>query len=97
MHLIVVVNWRDNPWWNDAQEALRAWDYEHLPRAKYDWIWEGAFNDSVEGSLIMAEWFDSCIDAHKKLGFKPLGIRFSSHDPSDMGEDTKGFAFRHGS
>jgi phage terminase large subunit len=97
MHLIVVVNWRDNPWWNDAQEALRAWDYENLPRAKYDWIWEGAFNDSVEDSLIMAEWFDACVDAHKKLGFYPVGMRFSSHDPSDMGEDTKGFAFRHGS
>ncbi|MHA1420278.1 MAG: hypothetical protein ACTSPO_15290, partial [Candidatus Heimdallarchaeaceae archaeon] len=41
--------------------------------------------------------FDACIDAHIKLGFEPLGIRMSSHDPSDEGEDTKGYAFRHGS
>lgn len=97
LHLIVVVNWRDNPWWNEAQEALRAWDYEHLPRAKYDWIWEGKFNDSVENSLIMSEWFDACIDAHKVLGFEPKGARMSAHDPSDIGPDSKGFAFRHGS
>lgn len=97
LHYIVFVNWRDNPWWNDSQEALRAWDYENLSRAKYDWIWEGAFNDTVEDSLIMAEWFDSCIDAHKKLDFEPRGVRISSHDPSDEGGDSKGYVFRHGS
>lgn len=96
LHYIVKVNWRDNPWWNEEQELLRSWDYENLARAKYDWIWEGDFDDSVDDALIMAEWFDACIDAHKKLGFDPLGIRFSSHDPSDTGPDNKAFAFRHG-
>jgi len=96
MHLIIKMNWRDNPWHLEL-EAQRKWDFENLTRAKYDWIWEGAFNDSVEDALIMAEWFDACIDAHLRLGFKPEGIRFSSHDPSDTGPDNKGFAFRHGS
>lgn len=97
LHLIVMVNWRDNPWWDESQEQLRAWDYENLDRAKYDWIWEGAFNDSVEDSLIRAEWFDACVDAHLKLGFGPVGLRMSAHDPSDEGADDKGYAFRHGS
>jgi phage terminase large subunit len=97
IHLIVVVNWRDNPWWNEEQEKLRAWDYEHLDRAKYDWIWEGRFNDSVENSIIKPEWFDASINAHEKLGFKPLGAIVSSHDPSDTGDDSKGYAVRHGS
>ncbi len=97
LHYIVSVNWRDNPWWNEEQERLRAWDYEHLDRAKYDWIWEGAFNDSVERSLVMAEWFDACIDAHKKLGFSPRGVKIAAHDPSDTGPDSKGFCVRHGS
>ena len=96
MHLIIMINWRDNPWHGEL-ESQRLWDYNNLPRAKYDWIWEGTFNDSVEDPLILAEWFDSCIDAHKKLGFELRGIRFSSHDPSDVGPDDKGFAFRHGS
>jgi phage terminase large subunit len=96
MHLIIEANWRDNPWHGEL-ESQRMWDYNNLPRAKYDHIWEGAFNDSIEDPLILAEWFDSCIDAHKKLGFDPVGVRLSSHDPSDVGPDNKGFAFRHGS
>lgn len=97
IHLIIVVNWRDNPWWNEEQEKIRRWDYEHLSRAKYDWIWEGKFNDSVENSIIMPEWFDACIDAHIKLGFEARGAIVAAHDPSDEGPDPKGYAVRHGS
>ena len=97
LHYIVVVNWRDNPWWNAEQEALRQWDYDNLPRAKYDWIWEGKFLDTVADAIIKPEWFDACVDAHIKLGFKPLGRKVVSHDPSDLGNDDKGLAYRHGS
>lgn len=96
LHLIIKVNWRDNPWHGEL-EAQRVWDFENLSRAKYDWIWEGDFNDSVEDALIMSEWFDACIDAHLKLGFKPIGARMAAHDPSDTGPDNKGYAMRHGS
>ena len=87
LHLIVVVNWRDNPWWNEEQEALRAWDFKHLSRAKYDWIWEGKFMDTVDDAIIDPAWFDACIDAHERLGFKPEGIEVVSHDPADSGDD----------
>ena len=97
MHLIVVVNWRDNPWWTPEMEKLRLHHFNTMSRSRYDWIWEGAFNDSVENSLILAEWFDACIDAHKKLGFEPVGALMASHDPADEGNDTKGYAMRHGS
>ena len=101
LHLIIKVNWRDNPWWNQEQENLRAWDEANLSRAKYLWIWEGAFNDEVEDSIIKPEWFDAAIDAHKldrlKVAFKPFGARIAAHDPSDEGEDSKGLAVRHGS
>ena len=92
----MVVNWRDNPWWNEEQEQLRQWDYENLSRAKYDWIWEGKFLDTVEDSIISAEWFDACVDAHKKLGFEPLGQERLAYDPADSGDD-KAFAYMHGS
>lgn len=98
LHLIVVMNYSDNPWYHlSGLEEERQWDYENLDRALYDHIWLGAFNDSVEHALIKAEWFDACIDAHKKLGFAPTGARMASHDPSDLGPDSKGFAARHGS
>jgi phage terminase large subunit len=101
LHLILKVNWRDNPWWNQEQENLRLWDFENLERTKYDWIWEGEFNDSVEGSIIKAEWFDAAVDAHKidkfKKVFAPHGVVVCAHDPSDEGNDSKGICIRHGS
>lgn len=101
LHIIVVVNWRDNPWWNEEQEKLRSWDYANLDRAKYDWIWEGKFNDSVSGAIIPVEWFDAAIDAHIKLGIKPKGAKIAAYDPADDTDsenpnDAKGFAIRHG-
>ncbi len=96
MHLIIMMNWRDNPWHGELEQQ-RLWDYENLSRAKYDHIWEGAFNDSVEDSIIEAEWFDAAVDAHIKLGFKPRGARVVSHDPSDLGDDPKGLCLRQGS
>ena len=101
LHLIVVMNWRQNPWWNEESETLRAWDYENLSRAKYNWIWEGRFNDEVDNSIIKTEWFDAAIDAHldpRFAGmFKAHGARVAAHDPSDLGDDDKGYCLRHGS
>jgi len=95
MHLVIVMNWRDNPWWNADLEKERVWDYENRPRADYDHIWEGAYNDKVEGSIIRPEWFDAAIDAHLELGFKPQGFKILSHDPADSG-DPKAIVLRHG-
>lgn len=98
LHLIIKMNYRDNPWFHESGlEEERRWDFINLPRAEYDHIWLGAFNDSVESALIMAEWFDACIDSHKRLGFEPKGAKIGSHDCSDMGDDSKGYAMRHGS
>ena len=96
MHIIVFVNWRDNPWWNEAQENLRRLDEEKLSRKKYEWIWEGRFNDTMEDSIIQDEWVEASIDAHIKLGFEPIGARVASFDPADEGNDEKAVAFRHG-
>ena len=97
MHYIVKINYNDNPWFPIELEEERKHDFVALPRALYDHIWEGAFNDSVENALIKAEWFDACVDAHIKLGFEAIGSRVAAHDPSDEGADAKGYAFRHGS
>lgn len=97
LHLVILMNWRDNPWFPKELEDERLWDLENLPRALYDHIWEGEFNDSVDDALIMSEWFDACIDAHKRLGFAPAGVKLAAHDPSDQGGDSKGYCLRHGS
>lgn len=98
LHIIIKINWSDNPWFKDCElPADRLFDYENLPRVVYSHVWEGSFNDSIANAIIPAEWFDSCIDAHKHLGFKPTGINVVSHDPSDLGPDSKGLCHRHGS
>jgi len=98
LHLIVIINYTDNPWFKESGlEQERLWAYNNLDRSLYDHIWLGKYNDSIEGSIIRAEWFDACIDAHKKLGFEATGAKIASHDPSDTGPDSKGYAFRHGS
>lgn len=96
LHTVIKVNWRDNPWFPAELEQERQWDYKNLPRALYDHIWEGEFNDSVENGLIMSEWFDACIDAHEKLGFGANGVRRVTHDPSDQGADPKALCDRSG-
>lgn len=97
LHYIVKVNWRDNPWWNEEQERLRSWDEQNLPDSKYRWIWDGGFNDQVENSIILPEWFNAAIDAHVKLGFSPTGAEVVCLDPSDEGADAKGVTVRRGS
>ena len=95
--MVIRSNYKNNPFFPKNLEQLRQKHHEHKPRAEYDHVWNGEFNDSVDSALIKAEWYDACIDAHKKLGFRATGARFAAHDPSDMGGDAKGYCLRHGS
>lgn len=97
LHLIIVCNYKDNPFFPQVLEDERLYDYENKPRALYNHIWLGDFNDSVDNALIKSEWFDAAIDAHKKLGFEPRGMEAIAHDPSDLGPDSKGLCHRYGS
>ncbi len=99
--MIIVMNWRDNPWFPEILNAKRKKNKAQWSTAKYDHVWEGAFSDEVDGSIIKAEWFDACIDAHKlqhlaKM-FEPCGAVVCAHDPFDGGSDAAGLAIRHGS
>ncbi|HFD86874.1 MAG TPA: PBSX family phage terminase large subunit [Gammaproteobacteria bacterium] len=101
MHLIIVSNYMDNPFFPQVLEEERLFDKENLSTAEYEHIWEGKFNDTVEGSIIPVEWFNSCINAHLVLGFKQLGATIVTHDPSDETasgkNDPAGLCVRHGS
>lgn len=97
LHLVIKMNWSDNAWFEDSGlESERQFDFKNLPRSTYDWVWNGGFNDDIENGLIKPEWFDSCIDAHEKLGMKPFGISKVTHDPSDLGSDPKATLVRKG-
>ncbi len=98
--MVVQMNYTDMPqeWFlASGLEMERSDDYERMTRSMYDHKWLGGYLDEVENSLILGEWFDACIDAHKTLGFEPVGLKMAAHDPSDEGNDDKGYGYRHGS
>ena len=102
--MIVEMNYTDMPpeWFNaSGLEAERQDDYENLPRSLYDHKWLGKYLETVENAIILPEWFDAAIDAHKidrlRAAFEPHGAKIAAHDPSDGGKDAKGYALRHGS
>lgn len=45
-----VVNWRDNPWFNDVLEQERKFCKEHNPD-DYDNIWEGHCRPAIDGAI----------------------------------------------
>ena len=102
-HIIININHVDNPWF-EYDESLREElakdrmkvEEGRMSKARFNHIWKGGFNDSVENAIIEADWFDACIDAHKKLGFEPIGATIAAHDPADTGGDAKGYAARKG-
>ena len=96
LHLIIWINYNDNPFFPDVLEQERAYDQANLSTALYRHIWMGEFYDEVEDTIIPVDWFESAIDSHIKLGWKAEGAIIASHDPSDTGGDSKGYAVRHG-
>ena len=102
-HLIIKVGYRDNPWFalDDSLQTELNKDKAKvrsgiMSEGRFKHIWEGGFMDDIENSLIKEEWFESCIDAHKTLGFEALGGTLFAMDPADTGGDAHGYAARHG-
>jgi phage terminase large subunit len=102
-HMIIKTGYRDNPWFDhdsslsvEHKKDKEKMESGRMSKARYSHIWEGAFSDDINNSVIEADWFDACIDAHEKLGFKPRGSIVIGHDPSDVGRDAKGYSCRHG-
>jgi phage terminase large subunit len=96
LHLIIWINYDENPWFPIELQKERLHDKETLSPAAYDHKWLGEYNDTVENAIILPHWFDACVDAHEVLGFKAQGVEVVSHDPSDEGNDPKGLVYRHG-
>ncbi len=102
-HLIIKVGYEDNPWFihdkslrTELEKDKNKVSEGRMSKARFNHIWNGGFSDDIENSIIEPDWFDACIDAHLKLGFKAQGATVATHDPSDVGEDAKGYALRTG-
>jgi phage terminase large subunit len=102
-HLIIRVSYLDNPWfrWDESLTQELAKDKAKvkkgiMSKSRFDWIWNGKFNDDIDTSVIKEDWFSACIDAHLKLGIDVRGAKVAACDPSDTGNDPCGYAARQG-
>lgn len=103
-HMIIKVGFEDNPWFIHDESLKQEYDKDtekvgdgRMSKSRYNHIWYGAFSDDVENSIINADWFKACIDAHKKLkGIDRQGGKVVGFDPSDTGSDESGYVERHG-
>ena len=102
-HLFIKVGYEDNPWfrWDDSlqqelEKDTQKRDDGRMSRSRFNHIWCGMFNDDVENSVIISDWFDACIDAHIKLDIEVCGGKVVGFDPSDVGKDPAGYVERQG-
>lgn len=101
--MILKLTYEDNPWFpydESLQQELGAAKQKVkrgiMSESRFRGIWHGDFNDDVTSSVIKEDWFKSCIDAHKVLGFEARGAVTVGADPSDIGTDPFGYAARKG-
>ena len=102
-HLIIKLTYKDNPWFEHDESLSQEIKKDRakvkkkiMSKSRFAGIWEGKFNDDIANSVIQEDWFNACIDAHKKLGIEQRGAITSACDPSDTGNDPCGFASRQG-
>lgn len=90
---VFIFDWRDDPRkdqaWYDKQKA------ELDPVTLAQEI-DRDYSASVEGVVIPQEWVKAAIDAHIKLGIKPIGERSGALDVADEGKDKNAFCGAHG-
>jgi len=90
---IFVFDWRDDPRKDDAWYQKQVSEQDEVTVAQEI---DRDYNASSEDAFIPAKWVVAAIDAHKKLGFEPEGIRVTGFDPADVG-DAKAVVNRYGS
>lgn len=86
-------SWRDDPRkdqdWYEAQKA-------RLDPVSLAQEVDCSYTASVEGIIIHPSWVQAAIDAHKKLGIEPTGVKRGALDVADEGTDANAFVARHG-
>lgn len=81
--MVVFMNWRDNPFWNDELDAKRLEDKRRLPQAEYEWIWEGKCKPAVEGAIYFNEV--SMMERDGRICNVPYDPMLKAHVVFDLG------------
>jgi phage terminase large subunit len=94
---VFVFDWRDHPektmeWYRAREQKAKDDGLLHQFRSEVD----RNYAASVEGTIIPADWLESCVDAHLKLGFTDEGPWTAALDVADEGGDRNALAKRKG-
>jgi hypothetical protein len=90
---VFTFHWRDDPRKDDAWYEKQVATLDAVTVAQEIDI---NYSASIEGVLIPSAWVQAAIDAHKKLGIEPTGLRHGAMDVADEGKDLNAFCGRHG-
>lgn len=89
------INYDENPFLSDTSrqtiERRKEEDYE-----SYLHVYEGVPKEDDEEVIIKRSWIQAAVDAHKKLGIEPTGIKRTGYDVADDGQDLNAIVNRHG-
>lgn len=95
--IVKKLDWRDNIYFDDAMREEMAYAYRVDP-AMAAHIWEGELMPSGNATAVIPHnWLKKCVDAHKKLDWKPQAFKYMGLDFADGGSDKSALAIRHGS
>lgn len=93
--IVVNANYTDNPFLPQVLKDEIEFDKVNSPEL-FAHIWLGAYRPDNANSVIPSAWITAAIDAHKKLGIEPSGIKSAALDVADEGADLNAIAIRHG-
>jgi phage terminase large subunit len=93
--LVRKINYDENPFLSqtmlDVIEGAKKEDYEEFAH-----IYLGVPRTGTANALILPQWVEAAIDAHKVLGFEPMGETLGALDVADEGDDSNALSIRHG-
>lgn len=92
---VFVMDWRDHPakdqaWYERRRQKAEDEGLLHLFAQEVD----RDYFSAIEGVIIEADWVNSSVDAHIKLGLTPSGPHVASLDVADGGGDTNAACIR---
>lgn len=89
------INWPDNPFLSETMHEVIKDAYERDPiEARH--VYGGEPKMGGDKSVIPLTYVLAAIDAHKKLGWEPVGRKRVGYDVADDGEDTNAAVTSHG-
>jgi phage terminase large subunit len=89
------INWPDNPFLSQTMLEVIHEAYERDP-VDAEHIYGGKPRMGMDKSVINLSYIISAIDAHKKLGWEPAGVRSVGYDIADDGGDLNAIVEAHG-